>query len=620
MTNQKPKFRFQGINYLGLLSKQLGDLRGITTLAHELIQNADDAKDESGRLSATKIIFDFRDDGMVVSNDASFREIDFERMQDVAGGSKRSESGARTTGAFGVGFISVYQVTDRPEIHSAGRRWILRPEEREDHRILEYEAASITKDSGTVFKLPWAFEDSDVRQELKVPTVDLRSLDDFVDELKHSLPQAILFLKKINTIELRRNGDIITRILIVRKDNTCQICFSGVEQLWRVIEGAFEDEALELRRRYSSIEGNRSYRVRVAIPNQPLDDGLLFATLPTEQKTGLPFHIDADFYPSSDRRSIAFENSYDYRSEWNRAAIRSAASAIGDNLIALRDMFARDPSSFWAVLESLRQVHGEYRDDERKPFGAFWEALLPLLPGSSIVYVDSGQWLEPARTRIPTGSAEREAVPVFRALGIKMVHESLRRYQNVLTRSDVGVSTVSIDDIRKGLEMRGLTERPQDIPRDFQNGNLLELLWKGTYGVIQNARRQKTIRHLEEFLEESAIAPGLDGRLWPCVSVYQADEWTRGLFADLLPRDRSFLSATNIPLLNEFCPSFTPSTAIKELQRSGTRRFKKGWRDGSFRPAELLSWFDNNKGELSQSDQKKLASIPIFPSRKDCTL
>ena len=130
---QQPTYLSQGVNYLGFLAQQLGDLAGNTTLAHELIQNADDAKDDdSGKLSATRITFDVTDSALVVSNDAVFREIDFERMRDVASGSKRGESGERTTGAFGVGFISVYQVTDRPEIHSAGRTWILRPDSSED--------------------------------------------------------------------------------------------------------------------------------------------------------------------------------------------------------------------------------------------------------------------------------------------------------------------------------------------------------------------------------------------------------------------------------------------------------------------------------------------------------
>ena len=89
MTIQKPTYLSQGVNYLGFLVQQLGDLAGKTTLAHELIQNADDAKDDSGRLSATRITFDITDKALVVSNDAVFREIDFGRMRDVASGSKR---------------------------------------------------------------------------------------------------------------------------------------------------------------------------------------------------------------------------------------------------------------------------------------------------------------------------------------------------------------------------------------------------------------------------------------------------------------------------------------------------------------------------------------------------
>ena len=86
-------------------------------------------------------------------------------MRDVASGSKRGESGDRTTGAFGVGFISVYQITDRPEIRSAGRIWILRPDNPEDRtRIKQWMDPSITVERGTVFRLPWAFEESSVRK------------------------------------------------------------------------------------------------------------------------------------------------------------------------------------------------------------------------------------------------------------------------------------------------------------------------------------------------------------------------------------------------------------------------------------------------------------------------
>ena len=56
----------------------------MATLLHELIQNADDAKDESGKLAATGIIFDIRDDALEVTNDGYFLESDFDGLQDVA--------------------------------------------------------------------------------------------------------------------------------------------------------------------------------------------------------------------------------------------------------------------------------------------------------------------------------------------------------------------------------------------------------------------------------------------------------------------------------------------------------------------------------------------------------
>ena len=222
---------------------------------------------------------------MVVSNDAFFREVDFERMQDVAGGSKRSEDGDRTTGAFGIGFISVYQITDRPEIRSAGQHWILRPDENEDFRIAEYDDPSMTTDKGTSFKLPWAFNDSRVRGKLKVPRVNSDDIDLFFDELKASLPRALLFVQKVSRIDLYRNSELVNRSEISRESDVHLVSCNGRKRFYRIIEGDFKDEAAILMDRYSAIERNRSCRVQIAIPDVALNDGLLFATLqPSNQR------------------------------------------------------------------------------------------------------------------------------------------------------------------------------------------------------------------------------------------------------------------------------------------------------------------------------------------------
>ena len=603
------------MNYLGFLSQQLGDLAGKTTLAHELIQNADDAKDDAGKFSATRITFDVTDTALIVSNDAVFREIDFERMRDVASGSKRGESGDRTTGAFGVGFISVYQITDRPEIHSAGQIWILRPDNPEDRRIEEWKDPSLTKDRGTVFRLPWAFEESGVRKALKAPTVSTAYIELFVDELKESLPVAILFLQKLERIELLRNGELVGVVTKKISDNTIRVDRDGDVRCWRVLEANFSDEAMMLKARYrDSIDQRRLDRVRVAVPDSLIDDGLLFATLPTEQPTGLPFHIDADFYPASDRKSIEFGDTHDPRSEWNRAALRVAASAVQSNLIPLRDMYSDDASTLWAFLSCIQGVHQGAEGNVRIPLGEFWESLLPSLGEVPIVYTESGKWLVPKLTRIPTGPQEEDAVRAFQDVGVEIVHRDLwRSSRNLLMRRDVGVRRVSASDLHRHLKLRGYADGPMSsLPVESDS---LDVLWRGIDGVLANEQGSSK-ETAEGLLGSCSLAPGLDGRLWPCRSAFRSDERTREIFAPLIPNDETFLACEGILLFEQLCPEFTAGDAIEILASMDTEQLEERRKGGDYNPVAVLQWFEEHRSELTSDLRAQLAGLPIFPSAK----
>ena len=622
MTSQDPTYLSQGVNYLGFLAKELGDLRGKTTLAHELIQNADDAKDELGNFSATSIAFDIRDDALIVTNDAVFREVDFNRIRDLAGGSKRQEAGERTTGAFGVGFISVYQVTDRPEIHSAGRRWMLIPDNPENERIAEWLDHSLNSSRGTLFKLPWAFNDSKVRQELKAPTIDHAYVETFSEDLRLSLRRAILFLKKLDKIELLRNGHPMERVSRIVDGNDILIVCGDDSKVWRLIEGDFSVAASDLRKQFRLLEeDNRSTRIRIAIPDFAMDDGLLFATLPTERTTRLPFHIDADFFPESDRKSIVFGDSDDPRSEWNRAAVRAAAWLFKDRLLEIRDLFGTDALKFWKVLECLYSIHRNSGPDPRMELGSFWKELASEINDSPIVYSESGEWVPPGNSRIPTGVREEKAAAAFGALGFKVVHRDLWRFRNLLTGSartgnGAGVRTLSPRVIHHSLKEKGLVAGPCPIPAFLQPCEVLDLLWEGIHGALDNTHREVRAES-EKLLRECSLAPGLDGQLWPCGSTYMADEQTRSLFAPLLPKNISFLVEQGVPLLWELCPRFTTQNAIDILQKTSAEDLEEMWQSGSLDPSRLLHWFNEKKSSLSDEARHRLADAPIFPSSKN---
>ena len=123
-------------NLLGNIRSHLAGLQGYDVMALELIQNADDAKAES-------VVFDVTDQGLVVFNSGQFTycgdldrqcaflaegnyKCDYHRITDVGSGGKLTRG--ENIGRFGIGFVSTYQVTDHPEIRSAGIKLTLHPE------------------------------------------------------------------------------------------------------------------------------------------------------------------------------------------------------------------------------------------------------------------------------------------------------------------------------------------------------------------------------------------------------------------------------------------------------------------------------------------------------------
>lgn len=130
-----------GHELLPTLGNDLRDLSGLHTLVYEMMQNADDAEE------ATEMVFDVTDSDLLVQNDGVFSDCgtpeasecagvvlngehvrcDFHSFLKISGQAKRQKAG--TTGAFGIGFTSVFQVTDYPELLSAGRHWRLRYDE-----------------------------------------------------------------------------------------------------------------------------------------------------------------------------------------------------------------------------------------------------------------------------------------------------------------------------------------------------------------------------------------------------------------------------------------------------------------------------------------------------------
>ena len=354
VSKQKRRALSKSSDYLDALAATLRDLGGATTIPHELTQNADD----SG--NATTIRFTVTGDAFTVWNDGTFtdcredgdncpwpKRCDLHAFRRFAGRTKAAD--ASTTGAFGVGFTSVYQITDAPELLYDDEHWILDETAQEDQRLrpCDGQCARTHGGPGTTFVLPWARAASPLREKLEVSPVN----DDTIAELETALLDdacaMALFLQHVTRVELEISRG---RFCIKREDveDGVVVGDAASSMRWLTIQSDFQADARTLVDRAAGlITPERPTTVTIAVPvDQSINSGVLYATLPTQTPSGLPANVNAAFFPSTDRKAVRFESS-GYHSEWNRAAISAAAQGISKEAGSIAERLG--VPAFWDV-------------------------------------------------------------------------------------------------------------------------------------------------------------------------------------------------------------------------------------------------------------------------------
>ena len=348
-------------------------------------------------------MFSVDDDALTVFNDGVFSDCDsssaecagvllegasvrcdFHSFLKISGQAKRQKRA--TTGAFGIGFTSVFQVTDYPELCSAGRHWILRYDQPQSQNVNV--CAGCQRDHaapGTTFILPWARDpNSPIRRGMNFGVPEDDVADQLVAVARASVPGAMVFLRNLSTIEVTRGSDVYT--CHRQPDRTGVVVEDAVTaQRFVVFTGDFEQTATRLRDDYPGILGvdKREATVEIAVPTAGDEFDLpLHAVLPTQQMTPLGFRLSGSFYPFQNRKRLKFESETDGESEWNRAAVRSGAELLADHAESLVSQVG--PERAWAVFRASHQVARRPAEAPDAAFASFWERLLEPAPHLSV--------------------------------------------------------------------------------------------------------------------------------------------------------------------------------------------------------------------------------------------
>lgn len=332
---------------------------------YELVQNAEDNSYADGVIPELKFLLLDHDPTntenshgclCIYNNEVGFLQENVKAICDFSASTKKGNSGF--IGEKGLGFKSVFMVSDSPHIYSNGFQF----------KFLRNDPVATI---GYVVPY-WLDEVPEFVQnsEQFTTTILLPLRDDNYSYLKKQLeqyyPETILFLKRLQVFDIVTKDKALR--LEARRDENSLVLSTSVDDAKTVRQFWIQSDTFAVPSNINEEKraGIERSEVSVAFPV----DGVtgkerVFAYLPTEEQPGLPFYINADFLLPASRESIVKDN------EWNDWLVESVAAVAADGVLGmLNDSILKynayqyiplekniiDDSYFWSICGSVIEI------------------------------------------------------------------------------------------------------------------------------------------------------------------------------------------------------------------------------------------------------------------------
>lgn len=284
----------------------------------ELIQNAEDE-------GAQELQIVMEDHRLIVYNDGKvFDEDDVFAICSIGQGKKKHK-----IGFMGIGFKSVFNITDSPQVISGSFNFTIKeyryPEPNDDMDVLPFE---YNPDFGTIFILPYKKESPDKKDNLK----------DFLSGIDDKILLFLNNIKKLAFTDKTRGKDKTWSYSKSANGNSIELydSNSSTTSSWYVFNKTIEVTNLQLLKDMKEKKGLTHTTISLVFPMGDEDDikkckdGPIYCFLPTKHPAQLPFLLQADFRPSAGREDI------DESSPWNRWLLKQLAHHSAESLLQLR--------------------------------------------------------------------------------------------------------------------------------------------------------------------------------------------------------------------------------------------------------------------------------------------
>jgi hypothetical protein len=355
--------------------------------ALELIQNAEDE-------GATRLDFRVTPKHVIVYNDGRpFDEDDVEAICSIKTGFKKNK-----IGFFGIGFKSVFNITDAPRVLSGHFNFRIRdclypePVRRTNRKVVK---SFPELDRGALFILP-------IRRE--------KDASKLAKELEAINDRLLLFLTNVQSITFRDETGKETREWVIAKTHsngvvTVENTLLDRKTQWRV----FSRKSRVPRNRPEVKAGPKKdveqtiFVIAFPTPDDSavpdLKSEFLYCYLPTKRRPDMPFLVQGDFIPTLARENI------DEDSPWNLWLLEEIAKLAADSYLKLR----KDPL-FRDRLFDLIRLPDEVGDPLFKDVA---DQVLDHLSSKAIapVNLETGRWRKPSAVAVVPNELRRLLKP-----------------------------------------------------------------------------------------------------------------------------------------------------------------------------------------------------------------
>lgn len=607
-----------GQDLIGGLSAHLKSLQGYDVMALELLQNADDAK-------ATKIIFDICDDGLRVWNSGVFsycgdlehectlykekdnKTCDFHNL--IVFQKKGKSGDSDNIGRFGIGFASTYQITDNPEVISNGIQLRFNPLD------VDIEKKDVPNTKGTDFFFPWAFDaNSATRVGLLASNITGELIEQVCSDSQTVFKNALIFLKHIQYAEVKRNGKLRFTVELERSDDRKDLIVTykpkNTSKQFLILESNIKkEEKNKAFQKFPSLERqNRKDSVSVAIrvDNPDSSNGLLYAFLPTKQSTGIPLHINADFFPTSSRKSLMFDG-YGQEQYWNVLLIKTSAEIISENLELIRDEIGH--IQLYSLINKTFQNEKIALKEETFPncFTYFWSYIeQKVKQGSKIFYSSEGLYESIESVFLGEGWSKEEE-DVFHKIGGKFTHSDSNSHKEIL--GHLGVKRLKIKDFLSFCEKDEFSSSKDKAIDINKLNNFYRPIWSLINSLLTNDdTSEKSIEKLKEIplIVNTKLKVLCIDLLYASVSPIANNELAKAFICLDFPHD----DLLEYSKLYELVDSFGLEEMVKTAKAPYVDCLPSTNDLRSF--YSLIQKLDNN--ELERSVYEDLKKLPIWKS------